>query len=277
MSQAQVTTKPVGTVERFCPLCSADNKSLPVSRYSVPDWHLKSCPQCGFVYIENAPLYDALATDMAWEKRAAGEEQRRSREWGNLYKFSKKSRWRLHIFPRKKFAELLARHATPGNVIDLGCGYGDTTMAGDDTFVPHGIEVSTEMCRHADALFRQHGGYAVHAPCLEGLKQFPDQYFTAATLRSYLEHELEPAAVLRETRRILKPGGVAIVKVPNYGSLNRRLRGQEWCGFRFPDHLNYFTPSTLRDMGEAAGFRVTFSLTWKLPTSDNMYALMTRP
>lgn len=271
------TADSIRTVVRCCPLCGTDNTAVPITRYSDSYWRLKTCPVCIFVYIENAPQYQYLTEEMAWEKRASDEEQRRTTEWGRLYRLSKRTRWRLHILPRKRIAYLLSRHAEPGNVVDLGCGEGYSLHGLGKEFIPHGIEISTALYQRANKAFARHGGYAVHAPCLEGLQQFPDGYFSAATLRSYLEHELRPAAVLRELGRALKPGGVAIVKVPNYGSLNRRVRGRKWCGFRFPDHLNYFTPTTLRAMGERLGFKVNCGLTYRLPTSDNMYAVFTRP
>ena len=96
-------------------------------------------------------------------------------------------------------------------------------------------------------------------------------------MRSYLEHELHPAEVLRELWRTLKPGAVVIVKVPNFASLNRRVMGMRWCGFRHPDHLNYFTPDTLTNMARACGFEPWFGLTWRLPTGDNMWALLKTP
>ena len=140
--------------------------------------------------------------------------------------------------------------------------------------VPHGIEISREAAAKANARFIPAGGRAVHAPCLEGLRQFPDDYFTATSLRSYLEHELRPAEALKELWRVLKTGAIVIVKVPNFASFNRRVMGKRWCGFRYPDHLNYFTPDTLRRMAGDCGFQTWFGLTWRLPTSDNMWALL---
>jgi predicted SAM-dependent methyltransferase len=93
-------------------------------------------------------------------------------------------------------------------------------------------------------------------------------------LRSYLEHELNPLAVLQELHRTLQPGGVALIKVPNYASLNRRIMGRRWCGFRHPDHLNYFTPKTLRMIAERAGFECITNPIWYIPTNDNMRALL---
>ena len=170
----------------------------------------------------------------------------------------------------------VARHARPGNVVDLGCGTG-TQLAGlSDDYVPFGIEISTEAAVAADRLFRARGGWAVNQTSLAGLRSFPDGFFTAATLRSYLEHELQPRAVLTELRRTLAPGGIAIVKVPNFASWNRRLTGRKWCGLRYPDHVNYFTPASLRAMTAACGYRIRFGPTDRLPTSDNMYAVLVK-
>ena len=93
----------------------------------------------------------------------------------------------------------------------------------------------------------------MNAPSLVGLQTFPPDYSEAAVMRSYLEHELEPLGVLTEVYRVLKPDGIAVVKVPNFGSVNRHVKGRKWCGFRYPDHLNYFTRSTLRISPVPAG------------------------
>ena len=70
--------------------------------------------------------------------------------------------------------------------------------------------------------------------------------------------------------------GIAVVKVPNYASLNRRVMGRNWCGFRWPDHLNYFTPKSLTAMAGATGFSCRFGMLGALPTSDNMWAVLQR-
>ena len=70
----------------------------------------------------------------------------------------------------------------------------------------------------------------------------------------------------------MRDGARLIVKVPNFASWNRRLRGDAWCGFRFPDHVNYFTPETLTLLLRETGFRVArFGVFDRLPTSDTMW------
>ncbi len=124
----------------------------------------------------------------------------------------------------------------------------------------------------ADLAFRARGGRAVCAPAVVGLRSFADASFDVATLRSYLEHEHDPLAVLRAVRSLLNRSGVAFVKVPNYGSLNRRVRGARWCGYRHPEHVNYFTARTLRARAAMAGFKSRIGLTDAFPTSDNLWA-----
>ncbi|MEE8499591.1 MAG: class I SAM-dependent methyltransferase [Kiloniellales bacterium] len=263
-------------VHRACPLCAHDNAAGPAGRYSHETWEVKDCARCGFVYIEKAPEYEALFSEMAWERTTKIEERRRAEIRPFSYGFSKKTRARMRILPRKKMHLLVEAHARPGNVIDLGCGDGMVMAKLSGDFVPFGVEISRHLAASAKRVFGARGGRAINAPSLEGLTEFPDAFFCAASLRSYLEHEMKPLPVLRELHRTLAPGGVAIVKVPNYGSLNRMVMGRKWCGFRYPDHLNYFTPGTLRAMAERCGYRVWFGWTFRLPTSDNMYAVLTK-
>ena len=267
---------PVKVLHRDCPLCGRDNSDEPDNAYSYDVWTIKDCPQCGFTYIDRGPDYAQLFETLNWETTTAVEEKRRADLRPVGYKASKFTRLRMHLLPRKQMPLMLEQWAMPGNVIDLGCGDGGAMDKLDLGFTPFGVEVSTDLAKAADTRFSISGGACVNAPTLEGLKSFPDGYFAAATLRSYLEHEMNPLEVLRETYRVLQPGGVAIIKVPNYACLNRMVMGDKWCGFRYPDHLNYFTPKTLTKMGRKAGFGVHFGLTYTLPTSDNMYAVLRR-
>lgn len=263
----------VRVIARACPLCGSD-EAAPRAGYGDGIWRLVECRACGFAYLDRAPDYAALFSAMAWEKTTVAEVERRAVVRPVSHRLSKWSRARMRLLPRKKLPDLVARHAKPGNVVDLGCGQGTQLNGLADGYTPYGIEISSEAAATADTVFAACGGRAVNASSLDGLKTFPDGFFAAATLRSYLEHELQPRAVLGELRRTLAPGGVAIVKVPNYASLNRYVTGRKWCGFRYPDHLNYFTPASLARMAEECGYRARFGPTDRLPTSDNMYAVL---
>jgi hypothetical protein len=52
--------------------------------------------------------------------------------------------------------------------------------------------------------------------------------------------------------------------------------GTKWCGWRFPDHVNYFTAASLRALAESVGFR--FSHTNRLSLfDDNIIGVLKRP
>jgi SAM-dependent methyltransferase len=165
----------------------------------------------------------------------------------------------------------LKRLFAPGRVLDVGCGSGKKVP---EPFIPFGIEISEALSREADAHMRGRGGRAIHAPAVEGVKEFPDRYFSGIVLRSFLEHEKQPKELLEQCSRRLAPGGSIYVRVPNYGSLNRRMLGAKWCGFRYPDHVNYFTTASLGAMVGDCGLRLKLLNPIPLPLDDNVNAVL---
>lgn len=264
---------PIRVMRRLCPQCGTDNDGVAPAHHRDP-WNVLSCTGCGFVYLDRAPVYDELFETMAWRKNWQREEKRRKKARPLSYKASKMTRWRLHIFPRKQVDELIMREVDSGNVVDIGCALGGRLAGLPERYIPFGVEIESASAAEAQKLFSARGGRAVNASSLDGLKEFEDNFFQAATMRSYLEHEVQPKEVLAEISRTLAPGGIAVIKVPNYSAMMRHVMGLEWSGFRFPDHVNYFTPTSLRRMVESTGLKARrFGPTWRLPTSDNMWMI----
>ena len=241
-------------------------------RYSSPPWRIVACAGCGFVYLQNAPRYSSLVHEFAFEKTFAQELDRRKTENPILFKLDHTTRWRLALSRRDKSA-WYRRTFLPGRVLDIGCGGG---TAVPEPFVPFGIEVSAELAKEAQAKVAPRGGRVIQAPALQGIAEFPDGYFSGVVLQSFLEHELNPKALLREVRRVLAEDGAAYVRVPHYGGANRRIMGPKWCGFRSPDHVNYFTVRSLRRMAEDCGLRLALLEPLTIPFGDNIKATLTR-
>jgi SAM-dependent methyltransferase len=245
----------------------------------VAPWELKICAGCGFAYLENPPSYSGLEEDFAWEKTSAAEETRRHAARPLAKRISNAFRnFRQKILKRDKLLTLLRQHLPRGKVLDVGCGGGGVIARLPDSYEPHGVEISRALARQADALARQRGGSVVQANAVAGLDSFVPDSLDGALLSGFLEHEIQPALLLRGLLRVLRPGAPVIVKVPNYASVNRHVRGAKWCGFRHPDHVNYFTPRSLTQLAVNCGFRVArCTLGDRWPLSDNLWMVLEKP
>lgn len=266
-------------IRRVCPLCQRNNRHGRPSRYSSDGWVIKSCARCRFVYLENPLPYEQLVAGHSWNKTFEAEQAKRQHREPVVHLLSQNwNRIRRRYFPRSKATALIRRYVKHGRLLDVGCGHGTMLKALDDRCVPYGIEIAEKTATVSHAFASQRGGMVVHADALGGLRSFDDAWFDGVMMKSFLEHEIEPLAVLRQTARVLRPAGHVIVKVPNFSSLNRRVRGRRWCGFRYPDHVNYFTPTTIQALVTAAGLQMArFGLADRPPTSDNMWLVARRP
>jgi len=261
-----------GPTQRACEVCGSVNAD-PVVAYSREGWRIVSCRDCDFVYLANPPAFDRLvADDLAWENSSRSEETRRKKVAPVFYGLDYATRFRLRFLKSSEMRQFL-KWFGGGNVLDVGCAGGKRL---GPPFVPHGIEISEALAAKADQHMRQHGGYCVQGPGSEGIWQFPEAHFDGIVMRSYLEHEREAFRVLNGAFRALKPGGKVYVKVPNYGSLNRKVTGHNWCGFRLPDHVNYFTLTSLRNLAHSAGFSCELKNPINLMVDDNIHVLLVK-
>lgn len=240
---------------------------------------LRQCSGCGLVYLENPPPAQELEADLAWEKTFREERERRFKREPVFQRLGALiNHLRLHVFKRDRLSSLARRHFQPGRILDVGCADGWALARLPGEYVPFGIEVSKALNRLAEEKFSPRGGHCIPADALNGMRAFPDASFDGVVMMSYLEHEPNPRKALEQVARLLKPGARLVIKVPNYACWNRAVRGARWCGFRSPEHVNYFTPALLSRLVTECGFRVRqFGFFDRLPTSDNMWMVAEKP
>jgi SAM-dependent methyltransferase len=133
----------------------------------------------------------------------------------------------------------------PGRtVLDLGCRYGALTQAylAGNTVI--GVDVDRDALAQAAKL-----GIETHWADIEQALPFGDERFDVVVAGELLEHVRDPAGVVGEARRVLRPGGTLVGSVPNAYRLKNRLR---YLAGRSPEsdptHLHMFSPSDLRGL-----------------------------
>jgi len=138
---------------------------------------------------------------------------------------------------------------TRGRMLDLGCGSGE--LLGRMRALgwrAEGIDVDPA----AVAVARRRGFKAKIGSLHE--QKFPAASFDAVVMSHVIEHVHHPLELLKEVRRILKPGRRLVIATPNARSLGHRMLGSRWPFLDPPRHLQVFTPRALKSLVLAAGF-----------------------
>jgi SAM-dependent methyltransferase len=71
-----------------------------------------------------------------------------------------------------------------------------------------------------------------------------------------LEHLRRPAEALSHAARLLVPGGLLVVAVPNAASLQARAFGDHWFALDLPRHLIHLSPAPLLSKIDSLGLRL---------------------
>lgn len=186
------------------------------------------CAACGAATTDPAPSADELAD-----------------AYGDWY--------RPHEAPRFYFAadEILGRTrglqaarideiAPEGPVLDVGAGDGSL------------MDALRTRGREATGLERKPVREDLRAESLDEVKG----EFAAVVFWHSLEHLPEPGAAIWHAARLLRPGGVVIVAVPNTDSLQARAFGDRWLHLDLPRHLVHLSTRCLVSGLEKEGFAV---------------------
>lgn len=137
-----------------------------------------------------------------------------------------------------------------GTVLDIGCTVGTFLQAAKDAgWTPAGIEPNPQTAKTA-----RERGFTVHEGFFDEEMAARLPKFDAVHMGDVIEHVLEPVALMKLVRRVLKPGGLLFVATPDIDSfMARRLQ------IKPREHLVYFTTRSLRLAAEAAGYKVLCS------------------
>jgi SAM-dependent methyltransferase len=156
-------------------------------------------------------------------------------------------------FLRRELGRIRGLLGGAGRLLDVGCATGALLEeARAEGFEVMGVELGLASSTYA----RERLGLPVlTGDFLEA--RLPEASFDVVTLYEVIEHLLDPLAILREVRRVLRPGGLLALSTPNRASLTGRALGSRWWPINCPEeHIHLFTPGTVREVLRRAGLEV---------------------
>lgn len=134
---------------------------------------------------------------------------------------------RAHLMRARMAVALEAVGSGPGNVLDAGMGPGRLLAELSRTgWTVSGIDISERMVALATARLPPARGRLLQGSIAE--LPFEDESFDAVVATGVIEYLDDPAAGVDELLRVLRPGGLAVVSMPNLSSITARWTGMLW-------------------------------------------------
>jgi 2-polyprenyl-3-methyl-5-hydroxy-6-metoxy-1,4-benzoquinol methylase len=218
---------------------------------------LVRCRGCDLVYV--SPTFDEAHYKKVYR---SAEYQEIVRDLG-----VKSHEYRVARFGRER-VDIMARHlsAARPRLLDVGCSTGFVVEAARDRgWDAVGLDLNPSAVE-----FGRGRGLDLREVALEDAGLEPAT-FDAVTLFDVLEHLIDPVRTLRACIRLVKPGGIVFLYVPNYDSASRLLMGKD-AHFIWPTHhLNYYTPVTIQDLLRRQGLGTEYLATEGLDIVDYLW------
>lgn len=223
-------------------------------------YRLVRCPQCGLVFQDPQPsdadLQRTYYHDPAFTAALFGSYRELTLE---------QARQKLDLL------ESLVGSLAPGRALDVGCSSGAwLEVSADRGWHATGIEPGAETARAA-----RERGLDVRSGTLEQVApQLDERGFDLISFWDVLEHVRDPRRELAVAARLLAPGGVLALTMPNeagwYPRVTYRVLARRTGVWEYPElpaHLYDFNPATISRLLRSSGYRPLGIRTWPVPYS----------
>lgn len=147
-----------------------------------------------------------------------------------------------------RYARMIAKHAPPGRVLDVGCAAGFLLRGFvDGGWNGKGVEPNAGMAAYGRV---QLGLDLVSMP----FEDYPaGERFDLVTLIQVLPHFADPAAAMKKAAGLLHEGGLLLVETWDRKSLTARMFGKNWHEYSPPSVLHWFSRGGLESLAAAHG------------------------
>lgn len=225
-----------------CPVCNADSYFLMFKE----EYPLFECQKCSLVFVFPQPSEKFLR-----EEVYSFESGYQSGKEEDLSKFPLNPRWTKILDETDFLGKGL-------KILDVGCSVGDflyeAKKRGHETF-------GVEMNYRTFSIAKKNGLNVLNSTIEEA--NFGEKVFDVIFLGDIIEHVKDPKKFVDSCKRVLKNGGVVIVRTPNLDCFWSRSTLLLWKNFNMPwssvtppHHLSQFSINNLNLLFKDFGFSV---------------------
>ncbi len=224
-----------------CPSCGSTSlqKVLTAKDHTVSqrEFEIWECAQCTLRFTQHVPAEADIAPYYQSENYISHSDTDKGFV-NRLY-----HRVRQHTLKTKrKLIESVAGEGG-GHLLDVGAGTGAFLHhMQQNGWQVHGLEPDPAARERATKL------YGLQLSPTGDLWQLPAGSMRVITLWHVLEHVHRLHAYMEQLRKLLKPGGVLFIAVPNYTSRDARRYGPYWAAWDVPRHLYHFSPKSMEQL-----------------------------
>lgn len=225
-----------------CPACGESKATDAFEKFTFT---YRRCTQCSTIYMSPRPSPDVM---------------------GDYYASSENYEyWATHIFPASEASRREKIHkpwlqrvvdfctafgVTRGTLLEVGAGFGTFAAVATESGAFSRV-VAVEPTPELAQACRDRGVDVIESR----IEDITDEVADVDVVVSFevFEHLFDPAELLRQCARLLRPGGMLVLSCPNGEGFDIAMLGAESLAVD-PEHVNLFNPGSLGRLLNANGF-----------------------
>lgn len=227
-----------------CPACGTDD---PQAAFDKWGFAYVTCPRCRTLYMSPRPSPTVMDSYYATSENYAY--------------------WAEHIFPASQDArrekvnrpwltrivDFCERHGVPrGTLVEVGPGFGTFAALAQESGAFErvvAVEANPDMAKST----ADQGVEVIAKPIEAAAAELPGADVVCAF--EVTEHLFDPQRFVRDCAKLLRPGGLLVLSMPNGRGFDIALLGPASLAID-PEHVNLFNPESLGLLAQACGFDV---------------------
>lgn len=216
-----------------CICCDSESYSIDEFKNG---YKIKICKQCGYFSVYSKPNSGEIKkiySDAYFIKENDSQEDKG-------YNINTRGYVKANeeaAFQRLKVIEgRIEGNSIDRKILDLGCSSGIfLRIAKENSWESYGTELNSLMAKVASEYTKVN--------VQDSLEYFikKNYKFDCITGWEYFEHLIDPKLEIDKIKKLLKPGGLLCMSMPNFNCKKAKEPNYRWIQYKPPEHLNYWT------------------------------------